>query len=192
VAGDSTSIADRMSIGAGPFAYCRRVLGTATATASFHRRRLIGGFRGRTGSTGSTTPSQTPTCSRELIEVRLAQVEFVAGGAVVHSNRRHGLGAVTVQIAGKHDTCCLSHDTSVQRYTSDRLLAQIRRRNDRSSSPHSGSSASDRALQDYPRNCPHGEGCGRERKGGAHARIHRAAAPRGALPCRRSRPTRSV
>jgi hypothetical protein len=35
--------------------------------------------------------------------VGLAQVEFVAGGAVVHSNRRHCLGAITVKIAGKHD-----------------------------------------------------------------------------------------
>jgi SagB-type dehydrogenase family enzyme len=57
--------------------------------------------------------------------MRLAQVEFVAGRAVVHANRGHGLGAVTVKIAGKHDTCCLSHDTSVQRHTSDRLLARM-------------------------------------------------------------------
>jgi hypothetical protein len=113
-----------MSIGAGPFAYCRGVRGTAAATPSL-RRRLIGGFRGRAGRTGSTTRSQPPTCSGELIEMRLAQVEFVAGRAVVHSNRRHGLGAVTVKIAGKHDTCCLSHDTSVQRQTCDRLLAQV-------------------------------------------------------------------
>jgi hypothetical protein len=129
VAGDSTSIADRMSIGAGPFAYCPRVLGSAAATPSSCGRRLVGRVRGRAGSTRSTTLSQTPTCSGELIEVRLAQVEFVAGRAVVHSNRGHGLGAVTVKIAGKHDPCCLSHDTSVQRYTSDRLLVQIRSSN---------------------------------------------------------------
>jgi hypothetical protein len=55
--------------------------------------------------------------------MRLAQVEFVAGRAVIYPNRGHGLGAVTVQIAGQHDPCCLSHDTSVQRHTSDRLLA---------------------------------------------------------------------
>ena len=40
--------------------------------------------------------------------MRLAHVEFVAGAAVVHSNRRHGLGAVTMKIADKHDTCCLA------------------------------------------------------------------------------------
>ena len=37
------------------------------------------------------------------------RVEFVAGGAVVQSNRRHGLGAVTVKIAGQHDARCLGH-----------------------------------------------------------------------------------
>jgi hypothetical protein len=57
--------------------------------------------------------------------MRLAQVEFVAGRAVVHSNCRHGLGAVIVKIARKHDPCCLSHDTSVQRHTSDRLLTRM-------------------------------------------------------------------
>jgi hypothetical protein len=124
VTGDSTSIADRMSIGAGPFAHCRRVQGTA-ATPRLRCRRPIGGLRGSAGSTGSTTRSQPPACSSELIEMRLAQVQFVASRAVVHSNRRHGLGAVTVKIAGQHDPCCLSHDTSVQRHTSDRLLARM-------------------------------------------------------------------
>jgi hypothetical protein len=51
--------------------------------------------------------------------VGLAQVEFVAGGAVVHSNRRHGLGAVTVKIAGKNDTCCLSHNPSLERNSAE-------------------------------------------------------------------------
>jgi hypothetical protein len=168
VAGDSTSIADRMSIGAGPFTYCRRVLGTGAATPSLRGRRLIGGFRGRAGSTGSTTLSQTPTCSGELIEVRLAQVEFVAGRAVVHSNRRYGVGAVAVKIAGKHDTCCLSHDTSVLRYTSDRLLAQIRSSNDRSRSPRRGSGASDSARHDSPRIAknPHVAAAGGSRRSG--------------------------
>lgn len=37
---------------------------------------------------------------------------------VVQSNRRHRLGAVTVKIAGKHDTGCLGHNSSLQRHTS--------------------------------------------------------------------------
>jgi hypothetical protein len=131
VTGDSTPIADRVPIGAGPFAHRRRVQVTAPATPSRHRRP-IGGFRGRAGCTGSTTRSQPPACSGELIEMQLAQVEFVAGRAVVHSNRRHGLCAVTVKIAGQHDPCCLSHNISVQRHTSDRLLARIQDSNDRS------------------------------------------------------------
>jgi hypothetical protein len=56
--------------------------------------------------------------------VGLAQVEFVAGGAVVHSNRRHGLGAITVKIARKHDQCCLGHNSSLQRHASDEPLAR--------------------------------------------------------------------
>jgi hypothetical protein len=56
--------------------------------------------------------------------VGLAQVEFVAGGAVVQSNRRHGLGAVTMKIARKHDTRCLGHNSSLQRPTSDGPLAR--------------------------------------------------------------------
>jgi hypothetical protein len=121
---DSTAIADRMAMGAGPFAHGRRVQGTAAAAPSLRRRRLIGGLRGRAGSTGSTTLAQPPTGSGQLTEVGLAQVEFVAGGAVVHSNRRHGLGAVTVKIADKHDTCCLGHNSSVQRHTSNGPLAR--------------------------------------------------------------------
>jgi hypothetical protein len=68
--------------------------------------------------------------------VGLAQVEFVAGGAVVHSNRRHGLGAVTVKIADKHDPCGLSHDSSVQRTAPMGHSTPIQG-NDRSISPRS-------------------------------------------------------
>jgi hypothetical protein len=39
----------------------------------------------------------------------LAYVEFVAGGAVVQSKRRDRVGAVTMKIAGKHDTRCFGH-----------------------------------------------------------------------------------
>ena len=120
---DSPAIADRITMGAGPFAHRRRVQATAAAAPSL-RRRVIGGFRGCAGSAGSTTGSQPPTCSAQLIEVGLAQVDFVAGGAIVHSNRRHGLGAVTVKIADKHDQCCLGHNSSLQRRTSDEPLAR--------------------------------------------------------------------
>jgi hypothetical protein len=112
-------------MGPGPFAHCRRVQGTAAAAPSLRRRRPIGGLRGRAGSPGSTTPSEPPTRAGQLIEMGLAQVEFVAGAAVVHSNRRHGLGAVTVKIADKHDPCCLGHDSSLQRHTSDEPLVAI-------------------------------------------------------------------
>jgi hypothetical protein len=118
---DSTAIADRITMRAGPFAHCRRVPRT-TATAPSLRPGCLAGRLRRCA--GSTTRSQPPTCSGQLIEVGLAQVEFVAGGAVVHSNRRHGLGAVTVNIAGKHDTRCLSHSSSLQRHTSDEPLAR--------------------------------------------------------------------
>lgn len=130
--GDSTAIADRIAIGAGPFAHCRRIPATAPATPRLRRHRLVGGLRRRATRTSSTTRSQPPTCSGELIEMRLAQVEFIPGRAVVNANRRHRLGAVTVKIAGKYDKCCLSHDTSVQRQTCNRLLARIQSRNDRS------------------------------------------------------------
>jgi hypothetical protein len=106
---DSTAIADRITMGAGPFAHCRRIPRTAAAAPSLRGRCLIGGLRGCAGSAGSTTRSQPPTGSCQLIEVGLAQVEFVAGGVVVHSNRRHGFGAITVKIAGKDDPCCLDH-----------------------------------------------------------------------------------
>jgi hypothetical protein len=116
---DATAIADRITMGAGPFAHRRRVQCTAAAAPSLRRRRPIGGLRGYAGSTGSTTRSQPATCSGQLIEVGLAQVEFVSGSAVVHSNRRHGLGAVTVKIADKHDTRLLGHNSSLQRHTSN-------------------------------------------------------------------------
>jgi hypothetical protein len=135
---DSPAIADRVPMGAGPFAHCRRVPRTAAAAPSLRRRRPIGGFRGCAGAAGSTTRSQPPTCSGQLIEVGLAQVEFVAGGAVVHSNRRHGLGAVTMKIARKHDTRCLGHNSSLQRPTSDGPLARDPNTNDRPISPRSG------------------------------------------------------
>ena len=54
----------------------------------------------------------------------LAQVEFVAGGAVVHSNRCHGLGAISVKVARKHDTSCLRHSESLQRGTANGPLAR--------------------------------------------------------------------
>jgi hypothetical protein len=182
VTGNSTAIADRMPIGAGPFAHCRRVRGTAAATPSLRRRRrLVGGLRGRAGCTGSTTPAQPPTGFGELIEMRLAQVEFVAGRAVVHSNCRHGLGAVTVKIAGQHDLCCLSHDTSVQHHTSDRLLARIQNSQDRSISPLSGSGASDLARQEPPRIGPHLVRSAGVSEMSAHARAGSAAAPRQAV-----------
>jgi hypothetical protein len=120
---DSTAIADRITMGTGPLARCRRVRRTAAAPSL--RRRLAGGLGGCAGSTGSTTSSQPPTRSGQFIEVGLAQVEFIAGGAVVYANRRDGLGPVTVKIAGKHDTCCLGHDSSLQRHTSDEPLARI-------------------------------------------------------------------
>ena len=118
---DSTAIADRITMRAGPFAHCRRVPRT-TATAPSLRPGCLAGRLRRCA--GSTTRSQPPTCSGQLIEVGLAQVEFVAGGAVVHSNRRHGLGAVTVKIAGKHDPCCLGHDSSLQRHSSNQPLTR--------------------------------------------------------------------
>jgi hypothetical protein len=121
VAGNSTAIADRITMGAGPFAHCRRVHSTAAAAPSLYRRRFAGGL-GRCA--GSTTPSQPPTRSGQLIEVGLAQIELVAGGAGVHSNRRHGVGAVTVKIAGKHDPCCLGHNSSLQRHTPNQPLAR--------------------------------------------------------------------
>jgi hypothetical protein len=191
VTGDSTAIADRLSVGAGPCAHCGRVGATAAATPSF-RRRLVGGFRGRAGSTGSTTRSEPPTCSGELIAMRLAQVEFVAGRAVVHSNRRYGLGAVIVKITGQHDTCCLSHNTSVQPRTSDRLLGRIQNNKDRSISGLSGSSASDLARQDPPRNGAHLVRSAGVSERSGHARTHYAAAPREAVLVGRARSTRSV
>ena len=135
---DSPAIADRVPMGAGPFAHCRRVPRTAAAAPGLRRCRSIGGFRGCAGAAGSTTRSQPPTCSGQLIEVGLAQVEFVAGAAVVHSNRRHGLGAVTMKIARKHDTRCLGHNSSLQRPTSDGPLARDPNTNDRPISPRSG------------------------------------------------------
>ena len=116
--GDTTAITDRITMRTRPFAHRRGVAGAAAPATGRGRGRLLGGLPGRAGSTGSATWSQPPTCSGQLIEVGLAHVEFVAGGAVVQSNRRHRLGAVTVKIAGKHDTGCLGHNSSLQRHTS--------------------------------------------------------------------------
>jgi hypothetical protein len=191
VAGDSTAIADRVPIGAGPFAHCRPVRGTAAATSSL-RRRLLCGFRGRAGSTGSTTRSQPPTCSGQLIEMRLAQVEFVAGRAVVHSNRRHGLAAVTVKIAGKHDTCCLSHNTSVQRHTSDRLLGPIQTAtidpspSQRLTTSHGSDALADKRGQgdnDLVQHTHEPQPAGRDVRSGESPQYRRATtAPRTAIP----------
>jgi hypothetical protein len=117
--GDSTAIADRITMLAGPFPHRRRVHGTAAAAPSLYRRRFAGGLRRST-----TTPPQPPTRSGQTIEVGLAQIELVAGRAVVHSNRRHGLGAVTVKIAGKHDPCCFGHNSSLPRHTPNQPLAR--------------------------------------------------------------------
>jgi hypothetical protein len=125
-------------MGAGPFPHCRRIPPTAAASPSLRPRRLIGGLRGRAGAAGTPTRSQPPTRSGQLIEMGLAQVEFVAGGAVVHSNCRHGLGAVTVKITDKHDPCCLGHNSSLQRHTTDEPLAAIPNSNGQSISPRSG------------------------------------------------------
>jgi hypothetical protein len=125
--GDSTTIADRITMGAGPFAHCRRIPRTAAAASSLRGRSPIGGLRRYADSAGSTTRSQSPTRSGQLIEVGLAQVEFIAGGAVVHPNRRHGLGAITVKIAGEDDPCCLGHDSSLQRHACDVPLGQSAR-----------------------------------------------------------------
>jgi hypothetical protein len=101
----------------GPFAYPRGVRGAAGPATGRGRGRLTGGFRGSASSTSSAAWSQAPTCSGQLIDVSLAQVDFVAGSAVVQSNRRDGLGAVTMKIARKHDTGGLSHNSSLQRHT---------------------------------------------------------------------------
>src|SRR5918995_3632812 len=124
-----------MTMRAGPFAHCRRVPRT-TATAPSLRPGCLAGRLRRCA--GSTTRSQPPTCSGQLIEVGLAQVEFVAGGAVVHSNRRHGLAAVTVKIARKHDARCLGHNSSLQRHSSDEPLARNPPSNDRTRTPRLG------------------------------------------------------
>jgi hypothetical protein len=57
--------------------------------------------------------------------VGLAQVQFVASNAVVQSNRRDGLGAVTVKITGKNDARCLGHVLKFARHGSDEPLTHI-------------------------------------------------------------------